>query len=101
MLINLLLLALLTAIALVEFQSLKEEREIRRQLTLIASLTRDSRSHQRPIKNLQHTNGSTPPEIERIRRQGSGRELPKMGRQSKGLKFTRVGGENERNPAGN
>lgn len=74
-----------------------ERVKIRQQLELIASLTRDSRSHMGSIGATRKQGGTTP-ERDKARFLGGRTDLPTTGRQTVALKFEKRGGENERNP---
>ena len=93
----LLVVVLIALIALirVEYAALQEHREIRRQLHIIASLTRDTRSSQGSI-GTRRTNGTAPEKL-RPRMTGHRTDVPATGRMRDGLKFERKGGEYERN----
>ena len=79
----------------VMIKQLKELRECRRQLKSIALLTRDTRSSQGSIGIRQ--SGGVKPEVPRAKQMGHRDDVPATGRMRTGLKFTRKGGEYERN----
>ena len=94
----LLVVVLIALIALirVEYAALQEHREIRRQLHIIASLTRDTRSSQGSI-GIRRSNGGAMPEMPRAKQYGPRDDIPATAKQKRGLKFERKGGEYERN----
>ena len=74
---------------------ISELRRIDARLRVIASLTRDTRSHQGSIGTRRVTGPA--PIIDRPKQQGPRHEVPATGHMARGLKFERRGGEYERN----
>lgn len=75
---------------------ISELRKIDARLRIIASLTRDTRSREGSI-GIRYANGGAVPEVDRARQQGPRYDVPGTGHMRRGLKFTRKGGEYERN----